>query len=116
MSKIDDFKAFVKDNPSLIKAVKDDKASWQKLYELWDVSGPEATIWEEYGVLKKDANPEFNFNDISKMMKNINLQTVQKGINNLQKAISFFQQLGGKDKGTTTESYVPRPIYKHFED
>jgi hypothetical protein len=124
MSKIEEFKSFVRTNPSLIKEVTSNKVSWQKLYEVWDISGPSADVWKDYGINKETNSTDnsgeesdFHFNDIVKMVKNINLQSVQKGINNLQKAIIFFQQMGSdKSKPIAEDVYVPRPMYKHFED
>ena len=37
MNKKDEFKNFVKKNPSLIKHVKDGSMSWQKYYEIYDL-------------------------------------------------------------------------------
>ena len=37
MSKLTSFKEFVKNNPSLVKFVKEDKMTWQKFYEMFDL-------------------------------------------------------------------------------
>ena len=122
MSKIEEFKSFIRTNPSLIKEVQKNNTSWQKLFELWDISGPNASVWNDYGLNDSKSNNhketnDFNLNDLMRMAKNINLQSVQKGINNLQKTIVFLQELTSKDKSNIKEDvYVPRPMYKHFED
>lgn len=48
MSKIDDFKNFVKDNPKLIKYVKSDQMTWQKFYEIYDLYGSEESAWKDF--------------------------------------------------------------------
>ena len=39
MSKIDDFKEFVRKNPSLISQVKENNMTWQQFYEFYDLYG-----------------------------------------------------------------------------
>ena len=48
MSKIEEFKTFVKDNPSLIKFVKNNEMTWQKFYEIYDIYGNEESAWSEF--------------------------------------------------------------------
>ena len=49
------------------------------------------------------------------MFKNLNLDKVQKGINNVQKTISLIQDLG-IGSGSAISSYEQRPTYQHFDD
>ena len=44
MSKIDDFKEFVRKNPSLISQVKENNMTWQQFYEFYDLYGEELSI------------------------------------------------------------------------
>ena len=39
MNKITQFKEFVKQNPSLLNHVKEEKMTWQKFYEMYDIYG-----------------------------------------------------------------------------
>ena len=48
MNKKDEFKNFVKKNPSLIKHVKDGSMSWQKYYEIYDMYGEDENAWKDY--------------------------------------------------------------------
>ena len=48
MNKKDEFKNFVKKNPSLIKHVKDGSMSWQKYYEIYDMYGEDENVWKDY--------------------------------------------------------------------
>ena len=41
MSKLEEFKNFVKDNPKLINYVKNNEMTWQKFYEMYDIYGKE---------------------------------------------------------------------------
>ena len=124
MSKIEEFKLFVKENPRLINYVRENKMTWQKFYEIYDIYGSGNEAWDEY---LKDNNKEIkqeekknavpSFNDIVNMAKNMDVDKVQEGITSLQKAISLFSDLFIKsDTNVGKSAYTPRPIYRSFED
>ena len=48
MSNIDNFKTFVKNNPSFATYIKNGSMTWQKFYELYDMYGESSSIWNEY--------------------------------------------------------------------
>ena len=122
MSKIEDFKSFVRENPKLINYVKNNKKTWQNFYELYDIYGNDNEVWNEY---LKDKPEETNstkknsstLNEIINMAKNMDVDKVQEGITSIQKAIALFSDLFIKGETNTQESgYTPRPIYRSFED
>ncbi len=49
------------------------------------------------------------------MFKNVDLDSIQNGVNSIQRVLGVFQDFNKKDT-PTKETYKPRPIYKHFED
>ncbi len=122
MSK-EEFKSFVRKNPSLIKYVNNNSMTWQKFYEMYDMYGESNDIWNNYlnttsnNIVKTNtlSSSENAFRELVNTVKAINLEKVQKGINSLQKTISLVQELGSSNN-TTPKEYERRPIYKHFED
>ena len=48
-------------------------------------------------------------------IKNVDLNSVQKGVTNLQKTIGLLQDIGIGSKAKE-EVYQPRPLYKYFDD
>ena len=51
------------------------------------------------------------------MAKNIDTDKLQDGLSSIQKAVDLFGGLLVKDKETSTKSdYLPRPVYKRFDD
>ena len=108
MDKLDAFKEFVRGNPGLIKHVKSNDMTWQKFYEIYDLYGAEDNIW----------NPYLNTSDnIVNWLKNVDINTVQSGINSVQRVVGVLQDFTTKDKTETPkEEYRPRPLYKHFDD
>lgn len=123
MANKDEFKSFVQKNPKLMTFVKKGDMTWQKFYEMYDLYGEENSAWDEY--LKTDLNAEvaqasssaFSVSEVMKWLKGVNLDSLQSGVDSLQRVVGLLTDLGGKSEPSNqTEEYKPRPIYKHFED
>lgn len=82
------FKEFVRLKPDLIKQVTSNKTSWQKLYEIYELYGEDKNIWNNY-VNNNQIN--YSFNEIINNLKNIDLNKLQSGIENIQNTISLIQ-------------------------
>ena len=123
MSK-DDFKNFVRNNPILTRHVNEGSMTWQKFYDMYDLYGDRHNVWNEY---IKDTTPpptedrqeainsnsDITLKDLVGMVKKVDLESVRKGIDGVQKTISLIQGFGGSDSDST---YTPRPTYKHLDD
>ena len=117
MSNLDNFKAFVRRNPSLIDFVKEGKNTWQEFYELYDLYNEDASIWDKY--LKKDEEKvkSISINNFLDYAKNIDVNKLQDGISSIQKAIDLFGGMLNKDDSSgDVNTYRPRPIYRRFDD
>lgn len=121
MSK-DSFKLFVRKHPELIQYVNNNEMTWQKFYDMYSLYGEEnKEAWSNYFLIRqseeKKSKKEFNFNELIKYIKNVDMESLQKGISGIEKAIDFIQDLGlVKREQPTTGNYQPRPMYKSFED
>jgi hypothetical protein len=64
------------------------------------------------------ASTGFGLNEIVNMFKNVDLDSVQEWINNIQRVLGVVSEIGSKDspKEETKTEYKPRPLYKHFDD
>lgn len=120
MSK-ESFKLFVRKHPELIEYVNTNQITWQKFYDMYSLYGEDPKAWSSY-VKNKQGNSstpkkEFRWNELINYMKNVDMDSLQRGISGIEKAISFIQDLGfGKNNPQPTNNYQPRPIYKSFED
>lgn len=128
--KKEEFKIFVKKNPSLIKYVKSNEMTWQKFYEMYDLYGEDNDIWDKY--IKKEEQIEMKsrekqvkagiagltLSEIVNFFKSVDLDNLQESIGNVQRVLGVVQDFSKKDTTKTSpkETYKPRPLYKHFED
>lgn len=118
MSKLDNFKEFVKNNPSLLKYVKNNEMTWQQFYEMYDMYGETNDVWNDYLVEKKTINTTVNalgVADIINWIKNVNIDKMQESISSVQRVLGVLEDLGNNNT-TIKPEYKPRPLYKHFED
>lgn len=119
MSK-DTFKSFARLHPELASTVLNGNATWQQLYELFEIYGENNSIWNNYfsssTLTDFTSSTASSVRDVVNTFKNLDMDSVQKGITNIQKTIGLLQDIGLGTKGTPTPHYEPRPLYKHFED
>ena len=124
MDKKEAFKGFVRENPSLMRFVKNGEMTWQKFFEMYDMYGTNNSVWDDYlkeavataAVTATSSTPSISFNDVVNWVKGIDLDSVQSGINNIQRVVGMVQDFAKKDNTPEKEVYKPRPVYKHFED
>lgn len=109
MSK-ENFKQFVRNNPNLIKYVKEHNTSWQHIYETYELYGENNDIWNEY---TKDTRLSNSFNEIFNTIKNIDLEKLQNGIESIQNTISLIQNFGNNNQNN---NYEPKYKYQHLDD
>jgi hypothetical protein len=128
VSKIDDFKSFVKTKPELISYVKNGDMTWQKFYEVWDIYGADSEEWKKYKLREEnntkdnatritDTKEAFGINDLFGMLKKVDLNSIKNNISGIQKAIGLIQDMTSKTGTEAAKSaYTPRPIFRRFED
>ena len=109
------FKMFARNHPELATSVLQGNTSWQQLYELYEIYGENHSIWNNYfsksTVTESIVSGTNTIKDFVDTIKNLDMDSVQQGINNIQKTIGLLQ-----DIGITKNTNETRPIYKRFED
>lgn len=108
MSK-ESFKTFVRNKPELAKYVQEKNISWQSIYELYELYGENSDIWKDYSTSKFNTT----INDVLNTIKNIDIEKLQSGIENIQNTISLVQNLGSNKDSNT---YEPTRTYQHIDD
>ena len=111
---IDEFKKFVRNNPHLVNYVKSSKMTWQQFYEIYDLYGPNDSIWNDFKDNDIDnTNITNTFKGIVNLIKGIDLNSVRKALTSLDKAIEAFKGFNNNDNN---EIYEERPKNKYYED
>ena len=123
MDKKEEFKEFIKSKPELVDYVKSKEYTWQDFYEVYDLYGKDESVWEKYREKKSDSESDDRKNasitELTNLVKNINIDNVQKYINNAQKAINVISELTAKKPSSDVVQAVaktPRVINKFFGD
>lgn len=119
------FKIFAKNNPSLVDTVLSGKATWQQLYELYEIYGENNSIWTNLitttssnnnSVVDNITNSATTIKNFISTFKNIDMDSVQKGITNIQKTIGLLQDIGIGSKERSNNFYEAKPLYQKFDD
>ena len=101
MEKLDKFKKFVSNHPEFVDYVKKNNASWQTLYELYDIYGEDDKVWNKY--IKNDIKDSINIKGLLNTLKNINLDSLEENISSIQKAVGLVEELTREDDKKDSE-------------
>ena len=125
----EEFKTFVRSNPALVSHVNHGEMTWQKFYEMYELYGEKHDVWNDYGEKlnvaktavndKTTGNGQFGLNDVMDYVKKMDSNKMRGHITTAQKFLGSLQDFVGKDTATKVpkvSNYIPRPIYRHFED
>ncbi len=118
MSKKEEFKEFMRNRPELLEYVRNKEMTLQSFYEIYDVYGNDDNAWKAY---ERGTNPGMiTPTKISEIMKNINLDEIQKHVNTAQKALGIVEDLTSKGTNSVKDivkgPVAARPLNKFFED
>ena len=99
MAKKEEFKEFVRKNPRLVKYVKEGNSSWQKFYEIYDLYGEDKEAWKDYlpVAAAATATATLGIADFMNWFKSMDLDSIQNGVNSLQRVLGVVQDLSIKD-------------------
>lgn len=94
--------------------------TWQKFYEQWNMYGEDNSVWDKYKMASTTTatkDESFSFSSLVDMAKKVDMDSVKKGVNSLQKVVELLQGFTAGKVGTTpTTGYEPRQLFKKFED
>lgn len=102
--KVAEFKKFVERHPGIAKEVRAKEKSWQEFFEDWYMFGEDDAMWDKYktesesfpvrNTKKETTKREADFmSQVFSMIKNIDMNEMQKHINSVSGAIANVQQI-----------------------
>ena len=115
MSK-ESFILYARNHPEFASHVLNGKVSWQQLYELYEIYGEDNNIWNDFIATNNYQTTITTFKDLFTNFKSLDLDSVQKGITNLQKTLGLLQELGVGQRSNQSLQYEPKPLFRYFED
>lgn len=117
MSK-ESFKEFIKKRPELARAVFNNRTTFQKLYETYDMYGENSDVYDQLLIPENEVKEtsSSSFKEITNLFRNIDLDTVQRSVNGLQKAVSLISEFVPKNNDEYVPNYEERPINRYYED
>lgn len=112
MDKKDEFKKFVSNHPNIVEFVKNKEMTFQDFYEIYDIYGEDSNVWDKY--FNRVGTGDDKIKELTSIFKNINMDNIEKHINNAQKAIGIIQELTKKTPEVKT--IVENPVKNIFGD
>ena len=133
--KIEAFKQFVKEHPTLKMVIDKREKTWQDLFEEWSIFGPERT-WKSYTVgddeVKETSTPKTSIPVTKEMaqlgdmlktcmnyVKKINPDNISKTVTNVQKLMALVAGIGAANtaKAAKGNKLTGDPLFdKKFDD
>ena len=109
----EDFKRFVRNNPKLIRFIKNKEMTWQSFYEIYDMYGEDKEAWKPY-LEEEKISSKISSSDFMNYIKNIDLDAVQESINSIQRVLGVVGDLTNKNNTSSTSE--AKPLYQHLDD
>lgn len=123
---VEQFKAFIKEHPHLIKSVRNEENTWQELYEDWYLLGEDDPMWkkntESTGEKqdKKDEQDKKWIDQVTSVLKKMDANQVQQHIGQLSQAIGAIQgvlgQFQGENKTNNNQTQANRHPFAFRKD
>ena len=100
MDKKELFKNFIGAHPEILKYIKNKEMTFQDFFEIYDIYGEESNVWDKY--FKDNIETDDNkLKELSGLLKNINIDSIEHHVNNAQKVIGIIQELTKKTPDIT---------------
>lgn len=116
MSKLDEFKEFVKDKPFLQEKVDKKETTWQSLYETYDLFGKEADVFKNENVKEENVTSKTNNeNSILKMLEGVNLDKISENLEGMKKILGVLGEFTKKEDPKTSRR-VSNHSMRRYDD
>lgn len=131
-STVREFKDFLGRHPELVKEVRRNGRHWQQYYEKWVLLGEDDPYWEQYREDEKDNETDNEtesqnektkqselFDQLLKMTEKIDMDKVQKQVQQLSGTITTIQEAIGQfqeNKKTSSQSENDTRPFHWFRD
>ena len=117
MSTFEEFKEFIKDKPYLKDKVKNNKTTWQELYERYDLYGKEPVKEEETNKKDDKEEKDDSLSSFINMISGLDVDKISDGLNGMKKILNILSEITVNDdvSSFTSARRNQRP-YKRDDD
>lgn len=102
MSKLEEFRDYVKTKPHLKKLIDDGKYTWQDLYERYDIYGPEDEVFIEKTAEEKEEETQEEkkegLGSILDAIGGLDASKISDGLNGMKKILSILSEVTKPDE------------------
>ena len=119
MSKLDEFKVFIKNNPFLINKVHNNEITWQKLYETYDIYGPNHELFLDNKINKNTSNilSKEGINNAINAFKSVDLEKVSSSLDQVKKVVGAIQEITKPETPTPSiPEYMKKTTFRRYND
>ena len=118
MSKLDDFKEFIKDKDYLINKVHNKEVSWQELYEIYDKYGINHELFKKKeSVNNNSLLSKEGINKAINTFKDIDLDKVSNSLDSIKKVVTTIQEITKTDVVTQDlPEYMKKSTFRRYND
>ena len=111
---MDNFKLFISNHSEFVDLVKQNKTSWQKLYELYDLYGENESIWNRYK--SNSIKDSIDIKGLLNTLKTIDLDSLEENISSIQKAVGIIEEFTKTSKEEDSINPKEEKIDKIYGD
>ena len=117
MSKLDEFKVFIKDQKEVLNKIHNGELTWQKVYEIYDIHGPSHSIFKSNKAEESSTRSKTNnqINNALKAFQDIDMDKISDNLQSLQKVLGIFSEFSKGNKNETSHS-ISKGNYRRYND
>lgn len=113
MDKKELFKKFISNHPEILNYIKNKEMTFQSFFEIYDIYGEDESVWNKY-FSNQTTTDDSRIKELSGILKNINIDSIEHHVNNAQKVIGIIQELTKKTPEIADQ--IDNPITKIYGD
>ena len=102
MDKKEEFKSFIRNKEFLIDKVNKGETTWQKLYEIYDLYGESASVFNEE---KKEEVKDTKTTNLLKAFEDIDVNKINENLEGVRKILAVLGEFTRKDDTKSKRTY-----------
>jgi hypothetical protein len=108
MEKLEEFKEFIKDKEFLIEKVKNKEYTWQGLYEIYDLYGKDASVFNnvaEESNKSESISGDGRVTNLLKAFEGVDVNKINENLEGVRKILAVLGEFSKKDDVKEKRTY-----------